>query len=160
MALIHSIVSQQISNKAAATVWSRLCQLVGELTPSALAGADPDQIQKCGMSVRKVTYLQNIAQAVLSGELNIAELPGLCDEEIIKKLSALPGIGVWTAEMLLIFSMQRPDIVSWGDLAIRRGMCNLYHHKELTKEQFARYKKRYTPYGTVASLYLWALSVE
>jgi len=159
-ALLHSIISQQISNKAAVTVWGRLCQLVGEITPAALVQADPSEIQKCGMSVRKVSYIKNIAQVVESGELNIAEFPSLNDEEIIKKLSALHGIGVWTAEMLLIFSMQRPDVVSWGDLAIRRGICNLYHHQELTKAQFERYKKRYSPYGSVASLYLWAISVE
>lgn len=160
IALIHSIVSQQISSKAAATVWSRLCRLVGEITPAALVKADPSEIQKCGMSVRKASYIRNMAEVVCSGELNIAEFPNLSDEDIIRKLSALHGIGVWTAEMLLIFSMQRPDVVSWGDLAIRRGMCNLYHHQELTKIQFERYRKRYSPYGSVASLYLWALSVE
>ena len=75
-------------------------------------------------------------------------------------MTSLNGIGVWTAEMLMIFSMGRPDIVSWGDLAIRRGMCNLYNLKDISKVQFERYKKRYSPYGSVASLYLWALSVN
>ncbi len=159
-ALVSSIVSQQISNKAAATVWGRFCSLVGEITPKSIVEADINDIQKCGMSVRKASYIKNIGDKVYGGELNIDEFHNLSDDEIIKKLSALHGIGIWTAEMLLIFSMQRPNVVSWGDLAIRRGMCNLYHHKELTKTQFERYKKRYSPYGTVASLYLWALSVE
>ena len=82
------------------------------------------------------------------------------DDEVIGLLSSLPGIGVWTAEMLLIFSLGRMDVLSYGDLAIRRGLCKLYGHKTLTKEQFARYKKRYSPYGSIASLYLWRLSVE
>lgn len=159
-ALVSSIVSQQISNKAAATVWGRFCSLVGEITPKSIVEVDINDIQKCGMSVRKASYIKNIGDKVYGGELNIDEFHNLSDDEIIKKLSALHGIGVWTAEMLLIFSMQRPNVVSWGDLAIRRGMCNLYHHKELTKTQFERYKKRYSPYGSVASLYLWALSVD
>jgi len=159
-ALVSSIVSQQISNKAASTVWGRLCNLLGDINPKSIIEADVAEIQKCGMSVRKATYIKNIGEKVYSCELNIEEFHNLSDSDIIQKLSALHGIGVWTAEMLLIFSMERPDVVSWGDLAIRRGMCNLYHHKELTKTQFDRYKKRYSPYGSVASLYLWALSVE
>ena len=93
-------------------------------------------------------------------ELNIAELATLSDAEIIRRLSSLNGVGVWTAEMLLIFSLERPDVVSWGDLAIRRGMMNLYGLDSLTREQFDRYRKRYSPYGSVASLYLWALAVR
>ncbi|MDF2948886.1 MAG: DNA-3-methyladenine glycosidase [Sedimentibacter sp.] len=159
-ALINSIIGQQISSRAADTVWNRLIDLVGEIKPETIVDMDINDIQKCGMTVRKASYIKDIAESVYSGELNINELYNLSDEDIIKKLSLLNGIGVWTAEMLMIFSMERPDIVSWGDLAIRRGMCNLYHHKELTKKQFDSYKKRYSPYGSVASLYLWALSVE
>lgn len=159
-ALINSIIGQQISSRAADTVWKRLIDLVVEIKPETIIDTDINDIQKCGMTVRKASYIKEIAEIVYSGELNINELYNLSDEDVIKKLSSLNGIGVWTAEMLMIFSMERPDIVSWGDLAIRRGMCNLYHHKELTKKQFGRYKKRYSPYGSVASLYLWALSVE
>ncbi|MCL2767475.1 MAG: DNA-3-methyladenine glycosylase 2 family protein, partial [Synergistaceae bacterium] len=71
---------------------------------------------------------------------------------------SLPGIGIWTAEMFLIFSMRRMDVVSWGDLAIRRGMMKIYGLKDLTKEEFEKYRKRYSPYGSVASLYIWASS--
>lgn len=159
-ALISSIVSQQISNKAAETVWKRLIDLICEIRPETIIAEDVNNIQKCGMSFRKASYIKNIAESVYSGELNIDELNYMSDEEVIKKLTSLNGIGVWTAEMLMIFSMERPDIVSWGDLAIKRGICRLYNHKELTKTQFERYKKRYSPYGSVASLYLWALSAE
>ncbi len=159
-ALISSIVSQQISNKAADTVWKRFIDLIGEIRPETIITEDVNNIQKCGMSFRKASYIKNIAGSVYSGELNIYELNYMSDEEVIKKLTSLNGIGVWTAEMLMIFSMERPDIVSWGDLAIKRGICRLYNHKELTKTQFERYKKRYSPYGSVASLYLWALSAE
>lgn len=159
-ALINSIVGQQISSKAAATVWSRLVDLVGVVTPETIDEASVEDIQKCGMSLRKANYIKNIAVNIITKELDIEELYNLPDEEVIKKLSTQNGIGVWTAEMLMIFSMQRPNVLSFGDLAIRRGLCNLYHHKELKKEQFERYRKRYSPYCSVASLYLWALSVE
>ena len=162
-ALINSIVGQQISNKAADTVWNRLCnltwrddasaqRLIAEqkrdhpsvpVTPASIASLPVDDIQQCGMSHRKALYIKGAAQAVLDSQLDIVGLKDLPDEDVIKKLTALHGIGIWTAEMLLLFSMQRPDIVSWNDLAIRRGMARLYGHKELTKEQFHRYKKRY-----------------
>jgi DNA-3-methyladenine glycosylase II len=159
-ALINSIVAQQISSKAAATVWGRLCVILGDITPVSITNASLEDIQKCGMSVRKASYIKIIGDAVSCGELNISEFPNMSDDEITQRLSALHGIGVWTAEMLLIFSMQRPNVVSWGDLAIRRGMCNLYGHKKLDRVKFEKYKKRYSPYGSVASLYLWAVSVE
>lgn len=159
LAIVNSIISQQISSKAADTVVERLQALLGEITPENIVFADDAAIQKCGMSMKKVAYMKGIGKAVLSGELDLKELYAQPDEEVIKRLVALPGIGVWTAEMLLLFSFCRPDVVSYGDLAIRRGMMNLYGLKELTKERFLRYRKRYSPYGSVASLYLWRLSV-
>ena len=158
-ALISSVVGQQISSKAADTVWNRLVELLGSITPESISNADISDIQACGMSLRKAGYITGIAEAAITGEVDFNLLPTMSDEEIIKKLSSLYGVGEWTAEMLLIFSLNRPDVVSYKDLAIRRGMMNLYGHKELSKERFDRYKKRYSPYGSVASLYLWALSV-
>lgn len=158
-ALVSSVVSQQISSKAAATVWNRLYELLGGITPESITKADLSQIQRCGMTERKAGYIKGIADAAISGEVDFNTLHILTDQEIIEKLSSLHGVGVWTAEMLLIFSLCRPDVVSYSDLAIRRGMMNLYGLKDLSKEKFQRYKKRYSPYGSVASLYLWALSV-
>jgi len=157
--LIMIIVSQQISSKAADTVCKRLREMLVEIIPENVANASITDIQKCGMSVRKATYINGIGDAVVSGGLDIAGFDELPDEEIIRQLSSLSGVGLWTAEMLLIFSLGRPDVVSWGDLAIRRGMMNLYGLKSLSKDQFECYRKRYSPYGSVASLYLWALSV-
>jgi 3-methyladenine DNA glycosylase/8-oxoguanine DNA glycosylase len=159
-AMISSVVGQQISSKAADTVWNRLSNLLGNITPETIAQTELSQIQSCGMTVRKAGYIRGIAEAAISGEVDFSTLHTLTDGEIIKKLSSLQGVGVWTAEMLLIFSLRRPDIVSYKDLAICRGMMNLYGLKELPKEKFERYRKRYSPYGSVASLYLWALSVE
>ncbi|HHV65462.1 MAG TPA: DNA-3-methyladenine glycosylase 2 family protein [Peptococcaceae bacterium] len=159
-ALIHSIVSQQISAKAAVTVWNRLQERFGVISPETLTSASLTEIQQCGLSLRKASYIIGICNAVIQGELNLAEMSQLQDEEIIKRLSALKGVGKWTAEMLLIFSLERPDVVSWSDLGIRRGMMKLYGLKSLSPEQFSRYRKRYSPYGSVASLYLWAIAAE
>ena len=94
----------------------------------------------------------------MKGHINLKELEHLSDDEVIKQLSSLHGVGVWTAEMLLIFSLQRSDVVSYGDLGIRKGMMKLYGLESLTKKQFANYRERYSPYGSVASLYLWEKS--
>ena len=85
-------------------------------------------------------------------------LKTLSDEDVCKCLCKIKGIGIWTAEMLMIFSMQRPDILSYNDLAIIRGLKTLYRHKEITPAQFNKYKKRYSPYASVASLYLWEIA--
>lgn len=157
-ALINSIVSQQISSKAALTVWNRLQNKLADINARTIYEASPDVIQECGLSIRKVGYMKGIAEAVLQNELDLSALSHLPDHEIIVQLSQLKGVGVWTAEMLLIFSLQRPDVVSWGDQGIRRGMMNLYGLNNLGKEQFDRYRKRYSPYGSVASLYLWEIA--
>ncbi|MHB8074743.1 DNA-3-methyladenine glycosylase 2 family protein [Desulfosporosinus fructosivorans] len=177
-ALISSVVSQQISKKAAETVWTRLCILLEDIPtlsnnpdgnspvlnnsesirPESITRLSLSEIKACGMSERKASYIKGIAEAALSGTVNFEELHTLPDEEIISKLSSLHGVGVWTAEMLLIFSLNRPDVLSFKDLAICRGMMNIYGLKELPKEKFERYRKRYSPYGSVASLYLWASS--
>lgn len=157
--LINSIISQQISKKAAATVSGRLYELLADdMTPTSIMNAGPKAIQSCGMSERKAGYIMGIAEAALAGEVDFDTLHTLSDEEVIRKLTTLRGVGVWTAEMLLIFSLARPDVVSYGDLAIRRGMVALYGLDELSRRQFAVFAKRYSPYGSVASLYLWALA--
>jgi len=158
-ALVKSVVAQQISSKAADTVWGRLCRQLSIITPESIAATDVADIQKCGLSMRKAGYIKGLGDAVICGELDLLKLAELPDAEITKKLSSLHGLGVWTAEILLIFSLCRPDVVSWGDLAIRRGMMNLYGLEKLSKDEFDRFRKRYSPYGSVASLYLWAVSV-
>ena len=156
-ALIFSIAGQQISNKAARTIRARLGERF-ELTPAGLAMAPVEDIRQCGMSLRKAGYIKGIAESAHCGALDLAAMVDLPDQDFIRRLEALNGIGVWTAEMLLIFCLRRPDIVSWGDLAIRRGMMRLYNLSSLSREQFELRRKRYAPFGSVASLYLWALA--
>ena len=158
-AIIESIIGQQISTKAAVTVNARFKTNVGEITPENIKNKSLREIQRCGMSLRKAGYIKGVADTALSGQVDFNSLHLLSDEEIIRKLSSLSGVGVWTAEMILIFSLNRMDVISFNDLAIRRGMMKLYGHKELPKDRFAKYKKRYSPYASVASLYLWVISV-
>ena len=157
-ALVASVAGQQVSAKAAETVWGRMENRFGTITPAAIAAATAEEIQQCGMSMRKAGYIKRIGDAVAGGDPDLAVLPALTDDEVIARLTALDGVGVWTAEMMLIFSMQRPDVVSWGDLAIRRGMMRLYGKETLDRAAFDRYRRRYSPCGSVASLYLWEIA--
>lgn len=159
-ALIHAVVGQLISVKAAQTVFERLEQLAGGIVPERIVRLSPEDIRGCGMSMKKAHYISNIARAVEEGALDFDELRKLPDREAIRKLTALEGIGVWTAEMLLIHSLERQDVVSWGDLAIRRGMMRLYGLDSISKRQFDAYRQTYSPFGTIASIYLWELSHE
>jgi len=156
-ALVKSVVSQQISTKAADTVWARLNEKC-EITANNLYDMSLEDVQSCGMSMRKAEYIKNIAAAGVHKMVDFDALVHMDDQEVIEELTTLKGVGVWTVEMLLTFSLCRPNIVSYGDLAIRRGMMLLYGHNELPKERFERYAKRYAPYGSVASFYLWEIS--
>lgn len=157
-ALVASVAGQQVSAKAAETVWARMETRFGTILPESIAAATADEIRQCGISMRKAGYIKGIGDAVAGGRLDLDRLRTLSDTEVIARLTELDGVGVWTAEMLLIFSMQRPDVVSWGDLAIRRGMMRLYRKDTIGRDRFERYRKRYSPYGSVASLYLWEIS--
>jgi DNA-3-methyladenine glycosylase II len=159
-ALIFAIIGQQISLKAARTIWARMQERFVNIVPEVIAGLPIEEIQKCGMQSTKAKYIKGIGETVSQGKFNLHDLYELPDKEAIEKLSSLNGIGVWTAEMLLLNSMERPDIISYGDIAIRRGIMKLYGLNELTKEHFLTYKNRYSPYGSVASIYLWRLSYE
>ncbi len=156
--VVHHIIGQQISTSAQATIWQRLTNSLEDINADTICILELNELQKFGMTYKKAGYIKDFAEKVRNKEFDIEMLNRLPDQEVVKELSALKGIGVWTAEMLMTFSMQRPDIVSFGDLAIHRGMRMLYHHKTIDREKFEKYKRRYSPYGTVASLYLWAIA--
>lgn len=157
-AMVHHIIGQQVSTAAQATVWARLQEAHGQVTPEAMAAASEGDLQAFGMTFKKAGYIKGFADKVLSGELDLEAVAAMDDAEAIEALRALPGIGTWTAEMLLLFCLQRPDVLSFDDLAIHRGMRMVYHHRKVTRPMFERYRRRYSPYGSVASLYLWAIS--
>jgi DNA-3-methyladenine glycosylase II len=156
--VVHNIVGQQISSAALKTVWARLNGKLGVITADTLCAVSREDIQASGITFKKVDCIKDFAEKVQRGEFDVNALRDMPDADVIKKLSALKGIGVWTAEMLLIFCLQRPDVVSYGDLGIQRGLRMLYQHKKIDRALFAKYARRYSPYGTVASLYLWAIA--
>ena len=157
-ALANTIVGQQLSGNAAETVWKRLlAALDGACTPENLAAYSREELRSCGLSYRKADYLLSAADAVRRGELNLEKLHTLSDQEVCDCLTRLHGVGVWTAEMLMIFSLQRPDILSWNDLGIRRGITLLYDLEELDRDFFERCRARYSPYASVASFYFWTV---
>lgn len=157
-AVVFSIIGQQISTKAHLTIWQRFKQNLGTVDAFTINQQTCEQLQALGISYRKVSYIKDFAAKVVSGEFSVEKIQELEDKEAIEALITLKGIGVWTAEMILLFCLQRKDILSFDDLAIQRGLRMIYRHRKLTKEQFLRYKKRYSPYGSVASLYIWAVA--
>ncbi len=158
MSLVKSIVGQQISTKAQVTVWNRMLDRFSPFTPETIGTATEEELQGAGISMRKAVYIKEMADSVLTGRLALHSLNSLSDEEVCATLTQIKGIGVWTAEMVMTFSMERKDIISWGDLAIHRGLRMLYRHRRITPELFRKYQRRYSPYATVASLYLWAIA--
>lgn len=153
--IVKNIVGQQISNKALDTIWNRFIDRIGTVTPENIYNSDLDGI---GVSAKKVVWIKEFSRKVLENEFDIDALYKKSDSDAIKGLCTLDGIGKWTAEMVLIFSMNRMDILSYGDFGIKNGMKILYNKKEITKDVFEKYKKRYSPYGSVASIYLWEVS--
>ena len=157
-ALVNSIVGQQISSKAQATVWERMVNGLVEITPQTVLSCTEAELQSYGITFKKASYIRGAAERVADGRLDIDALYIKSDEEVCEELVKIDGVGTWTAEMLMLFSMQRPDILSYGDLAILRGMRMLYRHRKIDRQLFEKYRRRYSPYGSVASLYLWAIA--
>ena len=108
------------------------------------------------MTFRKAEYITDFAEKVHTGTFDLNAVECMNDEDAIRALSSLKGIGVWTAEMLLLFCLERPDVLSFGDLAVLRGMRMVYHHRKIDRKLFEKYRRRLSPYGSVASLYFWA----
>ena len=156
--VIHHIIGQQISTKAQQTIWAKLTNELGVISPNTILTCGRDRLQAFGTTWKKVDYIVDFAQKVQSGHFDIEALSAMTDEEAIAALSSLKGIGVWTAEMILLFCLQRPNIFSYGDLAIQQGVRMVYRHKELPTERFEKYRKRLCPYCSIASLYFWAVA--
>lgn len=156
--VVHHIVGQQISTKAQATIWQRMRDALGEVNAGTILAAGVPKLQSLGMTFRKAEYITDFAEKVRTGAFDLDAVEHMSDADAIRALSALKGIGVWTAEMILLFCMQRPDIFSYDDLAIQRGLRMVYHHRSIDRERFERYRRRFSPYCSVASLYLWAVS--
>ncbi len=162
--LAQSIIAQQLSDKAAGTIAGRVIQLLGDLQDpgNMCRQCDTEEgreaLRACGVSRPKIGYLAGLADAFGSGVLSDAVLARMADAEVIEHLVQLKGLGRWSAEMFLIFGLRRPDVFSPGDLALRRGIMRLCDTQEMTPTQCDEYAKRWTPWRTVASLYLWRIA--
>ena len=156
--LLRSVVGQQLSTKAAATIYGRVLELFGGKTPSpkALLGADPQKLRDAGLSGRKVEYIRDLAEHVESGELELDRLGELSDEEIIEEITAVRGFGVWSAQMFLMFFLERPDVLPTGDLGIRRAVQIEYGLDELPlAAELEEVAEPWRPQRTLACVYLW-----
>ena len=158
LTLMRSIVGQQISSKAADSVWGRIENLLGAVTPESILGASYDDLRACGLSGRKSEYVVGIAEAWLMGYSEIV-WSELSDEEATSRLVALRGVGEWTAEMILIFSLLRPDVFPIADIGVIRSMERLYNQgNALSESELMAIAEPWRPYRTVATWYLWRSS--
>ncbi len=156
--VIHHIIGQQISTKAQATIWQRMNENLGEVNADSIIRAGQEKLQSFGMTFRKAEYITDFAEKIKNGEFDLEGILHKSDKDAIDELVSLKGIGVWTAEMILLFCMQRQNIFSFDDLAIQRGLRMVYHHRKITRTLFEKYRRRFSPYCSVASLYLWSVA--
>jgi DNA-3-methyladenine glycosylase II len=157
-ALLRAIVGQQLSTKAARTIYLRVLDLFGGRTPGPerLLEASEEDLRGAGLSGRKVEYVRDLAAHAISGELELDRLDDLGDEEVIAEIVAVRGLGQWTAEMFLLFHLERPDVLSGGDLGIRKAVQIEYGLKEMPAPQkVLEIGEPWRPHRSLASLYLW-----
>ncbi|MEG2191985.1 MAG: DNA-3-methyladenine glycosylase 2 family protein [Oscillospiraceae bacterium] len=155
-AMVDSIMGQQISTAAHSTIRQRLKDGVGEITPNAINEMSRENLQAFGLSWRKTDYIKDFTKKIVDGDFHLETLKAMSDEQVIKELLSLKGVGRWTAEMLMTFSMERMDVLSYGDLGIRRGICRLYGLETLSEKEFSQLTDKFSPYRSVAALYFWA----
>jgi DNA-3-methyladenine glycosylase II len=156
--LLRAIVGQQVSSKAAYAIYGRVLELYGGRPPSPaeVLATDPDELRGAGLSGRKVEYIRDLARHVDEGELELGRIGELPDEEVVAEISAVRGLGVWSAHMFLIFFLERPDVLPVGDLGIRRAVQVEYGLGELpAPAELERIAEPWRPRRTLASIYLW-----
>lgn len=158
--IVHQIIGQQISNKALATIWARVNATLGKVSPKNVLDTEVDKIHSLGISYKKASYIIDAAKKFNDNTFDVNAIKNATDDEAIKLLTGLKGVGVWTAQMILLFSLQRPNILSYDDIAIRRGLCLLHNLPAIDKTIFEKYKVLYSPYSSTASLYLWEIATN
>lgn len=161
-ALVRAILSQQLSGKAADTIHGRVVALVGgmeQLTPGGLLAADQDALRAAGVSRPKIAYLRDLAERVADTRLDLDSLEARPDEEVIEAITAVKGMGRWSAEMFLMFRLNRPDVFPVGDLGIVKGVQTLLEMKRRPKPStMLRVAEVWRPYRSVAAWYLWRIN--
>ena len=152
--LVDAIVSQQLSGKAAATIFGRVKEGLGKVIPAKILSTPDAKFRDWGLSRQKTSYLKDLAKKVKEGDLKIEKLDKLPDEEVMEELIAVKGIGLWTAEMFLMFSLARPDIFPVDDLGIQKGITRLLGMR-ISSQKIGKFAECWKPYQTVASWYVW-----
>ena len=154
--LARSIVGQQISVKAAQSVWDKLTAIVPEMLPEMIHSHDADALRLCGLSRSKVVYLHDLARHFVEGRMRVARWKEMSDDELISELTQVRGVGRWTAEMFLIFYMSRPDVLPLDDIGLQRAMSLHYNEgKPLSKLKINAIAKSWKPWRSVATWYMW-----
>jgi DNA-3-methyladenine glycosylase II len=155
--LAESIVYQQLNGKAAATIFERFVTLAGEpLTPGGVLKLTDAQLRSVGLSKQKSSYLKDLSVKTQEGLLDFAALPGLNDDEVIKHLTQVKGIGVWTAQMFLMFTLKRPDVLPTGDYGVQAAIRKHYKKRKMPKpDVMEKIARPWAPYRSVACWYLW-----
>ena len=156
MTLARAICGQQISVKAAQSVWNRVCDCVGEITPQNVLQRKRPQLRACGLSDRKTEYIADLAQHFADGKIHEKRWPDMDDEAIIAELTDVRGIGRWTAEMFLMFNLLRPDVFPLDDLGLQKGIrVGYFKGRKVSLRTMKRLGETWRPWRTVASWYLW-----
>ena len=155
--LAETIVYQQLNGKAAVTIFKRFAALAGDpVTPEGILKLTDAQLRSVGLSKQKSSYLKDMAQRAVRGELDFSRLPEMSDEEVIKHLTQVKGVGVWTAHMFLMFTLRRPNVLPTGDFGIQMAIKKHYKKRKMPKpEQMEKIAKAWEPYRSVACWYLW-----
>lgn len=152
--LVESICSQQLSIKAASTIFKRLEEKLLNINAKNILTVEEDVLRSCGLSGSKVGYIKDLASRVDTGKINLERLDKMNDEEVVLYLTQIKGVGPWTCQMLLMFDLGREDIFPVDDLGIRKAMIKILK-KDLDKDELLKFSERWKPYRTVASWYLW-----
>src|SRR6266478_9422896 len=155
--LAEAIIYQQLNGKAAVTIFNRFAALAGNpLTPEGILKLTPEQMRGVGLSKQKSSYLLDMSERAHRGDLNFSRLPDMSDEEVIKHLTQVKGVGVWTAQMFLMFTLRRPNVLPTGDYGIQMAIKKHYKKREMPKpEVMAKIAKSWEPYRSLACWYLW-----
>jgi DNA-3-methyladenine glycosylase II len=155
--LARAIVFQQLSTKAARTIYGRLEEAAGgTLTPESIQNLSVSEMRRAGLSRQKLGYIRDLAEHALSGKVDFAKLPAMSDEEVIESLTDIKGVGVWTAHMFLLFSLRRPNVLPIGDLGVRMAIQKAYRKRKMpTPKQVEQIAKSWHQYCSFAAWYLW-----
>ncbi len=155
--MVRSIAFQQLAGKAALTIFNRLVEAAGgSITPESILALSEEQMRACGLSRQKLSYIRDLAEKTRAGEVDFERLPEMSDQDVIAHLTRIKGVGVWSAQMFLLFALRRPNVLATGDYGLRAAIKSAYRKRKLpTPSQMEKIARPWHPWCSVASWYLW-----